>query len=139
MSTRSNIKIKSGQTNIWLYRHCDGYLAEAGYNLASVLSHCTGFKSFLQKLLNQKYEATTCRNERHIYEFTTEEHGDIEYLYSFDFDRAEPKKVHVIVERVSWDDRTTLIDEEFSITPQNVEKHLEKIIDERMKLIKRAA
>ena len=52
MSTRCNILIKSGSTNIWLYRHCDGYLSETGYNLASTLSHCNGFKNFLDNLLN---------------------------------------------------------------------------------------
>ena len=57
MSTRCNILIKSGSTNIWLYRHCDGYLSETGYNLASTLSHCNGFKNFLDNLLNQKYES----------------------------------------------------------------------------------
>ena len=33
MSTRSNIIIKNGKTNILLYRHCDGYLTGAGQDL----------------------------------------------------------------------------------------------------------
>tara|TARA_R100000234_G_C4885718_1_gene129292 strand:+ start:103 stop:525 length:423 start_codon:yes stop_codon:yes gene_type:complete len=140
MSTRCNILIKSGSTNIWLYRHCDGYLAETGYNLASTLSHCNGFKNFLDNLLNQKYEATMYRKAQPIYEFTTEEHGDIEYLYSFEFDRSMPKNVKVIVEScASWEDRKQLINTEFSITPQNVEKHLKEIINAKMKSIKRVA
>ena len=139
MSTRSNILIKSGSTNIWLYRHCDGYLAETGYNLASTLAHCNGFKSFLDNLLNQKYEATMYRSQQPIYEFTTEEHGDIEYLYSFEFDRSMPKNVRVIVEScASWEDRKILIDTEFSITPQNVEKHLKLIIKEHTKALNRS-
>tara|TARA_R100000988_G_C3928342_1_gene130167 strand:- start:232 stop:663 length:432 start_codon:yes stop_codon:yes gene_type:complete len=139
MSTRSNILIKSGSTNIWLYRHCDGYLSETGYNLASTLTHCNGFKSFLDNLLNQKYEATMYRSQQPIYEFTTEEHGDIEYLYSFEFDRSMPKNVRVIVEScASWEDRKTLIDTEFSITPQNVEKHLKLIIKEHTKALNRS-
>jgi hypothetical protein len=139
MSTRCNILIKSGSTNIWLYRHCDGYLAETGYNLASTLSHCNGFKNFLDNLLNQKYEATMYRKAQPIYEFTTEEHGDIEYLYSFEFDRSMPKNVKVIVEScASWEDRKELINTEFSITPQNVEKHLNLIIKEHKKQLDRA-
>jgi hypothetical protein len=139
MSTRSNILIKSGSTNIWLYRHCDGYLSETGYNLASTLAHCNGFKSFLDNLLNQKYEATMYRSQQPIYEFTTEEHGDIEYLYSFEFDRSMPKNVRVIVEScASWEDRKILIDTEFSITPQNVEKHLKLIIKEHTKALNRS-
>ena len=129
MSTRSNIKIKSGDTNIWLYRHCDGYLSETGYNLASTLAHCKGFKSFLDNLLNQRYEATLYRPAQPIYEFTTEEHGDIEYLYSFEFDRCVPKNVKVIIEScASWEDRKVLVDTQFDITPQNVEKHLKVVM-----------
>jgi hypothetical protein len=139
MSTRCNIKIKSGDTNIWLYRHCDGYLSETGYNLASTLAHCNGFKSFLDNLLNQKYEATMYRESKSIYEFTTEQHGDIEYLYSFEFDRSVPKNVKVIVEScASWEDKKTLIETEFSITPQNVEKHLKVIIDAHQKQINKS-
>ncbi len=139
MSTRCNIKIKSGSTNIWLYRHCDGYLAETGYNLASTLAHCKGFKSFLDNLLNQKYEATLYRPAQPVYEFTTEEHGDIEYLYSFEFDRSMPKNVKVIIEScANWDDRKVLINTEFSITPQNVEKNLNLIISEHTKALNKS-
>ena len=139
MSTRCNIKIKSGSTNIWLYRHCDGYLAETGYNLASTLAHCKGFKSFLDNLLNQKYEATLYRPAQPVYEFTTEEHGDIEYLYSFEFDRSMPKNVKVFVEScANWDDRKVLINTEFSITPQNVEKNLNLIISEHTKALNKS-
>jgi len=112
----------------------DGYLSETGYNLASTLAHCKGFKTFLDNLLNQKYEATMYRQAKPIYEFTTEEHGDIEYLYSFEFDRSMPKNVKVIIEScASWDDRKVLINTEFSITPQNVEKNLNLIISEHTK------
>ena len=139
MSTRCNIKIKSGSTNIWLYRHCDGYLAETGYNLASTLAHCKGFKSFLDNLLNQRYEATLYRPAQPVYEFTTEEHGDIEYLYSFEFDRSTPKNVKVIVEScASWEDRKILINAQFSITPQNVEKNLNLIISEHTKALNKS-
>jgi hypothetical protein len=139
MSTRCNIKIKSGSTNIWLYRHCDGYLAETGYNLASTLAHCKGFKSFLDNLLNQRYEATLYRPAQPVYEFTTEEHGDIEYLYSFEFDRSMPKNVKVIVEScASWEDRKILINTQFSITPQNVEKNLNLIISEHTKALNKS-
>ena len=92
----------------------------------------------LNNLLNQRYEATMYRPAQPIYEFTTEEHGDIEYLYSFEFDRSMPKNVKVIVEScASWEDRKQLINTEFSITPQNVEKHLKLIIDEHKKQLDR--
>ena len=139
MSTRCNIKIKSGDTNIWLYRHCDGYLSEAGYNLSSTLAHCNGFKSFLDSLLNQKYEASMYRKAQSVYEFTTEEHGDIEYLYSFEFDRSMPKNVKVTIEScASWDDRKILVDTEFSITPENVEKHLSVVVKAHAKQLNKS-
>ena len=50
-----------------------------------------------------------------------------------------PKNVKVIVESVaSWEDRKTLINTEFSITPQNVEKHLKLIIKEHTKALNRS-
>ena len=77
------------------------------------------------------------RPQQPIYEFTTEEHGDIEYLYSFEFDRSMPKNVKVIVETcASWEDRKQIINTEFSITPQNVEKHLQPIIKAHTKALK---
>mgnify|MGYP000383067370 FL=1 len=39
MSTRSNIIIKNGRTEILLYRHCDGYLTGAGQDLHDDLSN----------------------------------------------------------------------------------------------------
>jgi hypothetical protein len=35
MSTRSNIIIKNGRTEILLYRHCDGYLTGTGQDLVN--------------------------------------------------------------------------------------------------------
>ena len=52
MSTRSNILIKSGDTNIWIYRHMDGYLSETGYNLVSTLAHSKNYQDFMSKLLS---------------------------------------------------------------------------------------
>ena len=95
--------------------------------------------NFLDNLLNQKYEATLYRPAQPVYEFTTEEHGDIEYLYSFEFDRSMPKNVKVIVEScANWDDRKVLINTEFSITPQNVEKNLNLIISEHTKALNKS-
>ena len=136
MSTRSNVVIKSGETKIYLYRHSDGYLAEAGYNLACSLMHSNGFKSFLNSLLSQKYEADTIREARAVYEFTTEQHGDIEYLYQFEFDVNIPGNVKVVVESVaSWDIKKTLINTKFALSHQNIREHLKPIFDEHNKVL----
>ena len=81
MSTRTNILITKGDTKIWLYRHCDGYPRVTGYNLASCLAECGKMNGFLTLLLDQKDESTMYRPATPIYEFTTQMHGDIEYLY----------------------------------------------------------
>ena len=85
MSTRCNINIKIYSANIWLYRHSDGYLSETGYNLVCNLIHSKDAHTFLQSLLNEKYEASELRPAEKKYELTSSQHGDIEYLYTFDF------------------------------------------------------
>ena len=90
MSTRSNIIIKNGKTNILLYRHCDGYLTGAGQDLLDDLSNSDfeekpyfdniaenfDISKFLKKLLN-------CENGS--YRIDHQLGGDIEYLYTFEF------------------------------------------------------
>ena len=90
MSTRSNIIIKNGKTNILLYRHCDGYLTGAGQDLLDDLSNSDfeekpyfdniaeyfNIAKFTEKLLNQDGN----------YRIDDQLGGDIEYLYTFDFE-----------------------------------------------------
>lgn len=91
MSTRSNIIIKNGKTNILLYRHCDGYLEGAGQDLHDDLSNSDfeqepyfdniaenfDISKFLKKLLN-------CENGS--YRIDDQLGGDIEFLYTFQFE-----------------------------------------------------
>ena len=89
MSTRSNIIIKNGKTNILLYRHCDGYLRGAGQDLlddlrSSYFVYNDGYEDkinfdiakFTKKLLNQDGD----------YRIDDQLGGDIEYLYTLDFE-----------------------------------------------------
>ena len=88
MSTRSNIIIKNGKTNILLYRHCDGYLTGTGQDLHDDLKSCYflfhdgedkrnfDIAKFTEKLLNQDGN----------YRIDDQLGGDIEYLYTFDFE-----------------------------------------------------
>ncbi len=81
MATRSNIKIVTGETELWIYRHWDGYPEVTGVDVATKLEESKTMTQFVSSLLNDK-------NERgdHQYEVTTEMHGDIEYLYTIDVD-----------------------------------------------------
>ena len=138
MSTRSNILIKSGDTNIWIYRHMDGYLSETGYNLAVTLARSKSYTDFMNQLLSYKYNPSIYRKAEPVYEITTEQHGDIEYLYMFEFDRSMSHFVKVQVFSIGWGENKNncLIDTEFSISSENVQKHLKLILDERDKVEK---
>ena len=90
MSTRSNIIIKNGRTEILLYRHCDGYLTGTGQDLLDDLSNSDFEKEpyydnvaeyfniakFTEKLLSQNSS----------YRIDNQLGGDIEYLYTFEFE-----------------------------------------------------
>ena len=74
MATRSNIIINYGETQIFFYRHWDGYLAETGKNLIEMLVDCKKPSKFIESVLGDKK-----------YEVTNGIHGDIEYLYEINF------------------------------------------------------
>ena len=83
MSTRSNIIIKNGRTEILLYRHSDGYLIGTGQDLHDDLSNSDfdnvngyfNLAKFTKKLLDQDTD----------YRIDNQFGGDIEYLYTFEF------------------------------------------------------
>ena len=81
MGTRCNIKIETGNTKLWVYRHWDGYPAETGVDLARKLVNVKSSKEFINKLLNDD-----------AYEVTTGQHGDIEYLYNISFSKDYEKR-----------------------------------------------
>ena len=143
MSTRSNILITNNDTRIWLYRHYDGYLKEAGYNIASCLAQSLDLHKFMEQLLSQKHEPTMYREARPIYEFTSGMHGDIEYLYKINFfgTRREGSVRFIVQERQDYDDvelETSwkiLLDETIKpITAQEVLKKLTLISEARLKV-----
>ena len=84
MSTRSNIIIKNGRTEILLYRNCDGYLIGTGQDLHDDLSNSDfdnvngyfNLAKFTKKLLDQDTD----------YRIDNQFGGDIEYLYTFEFE-----------------------------------------------------
>tara|TARA_R110002124_G_scaffold46322_1_gene139190 strand:- start:2039 stop:2587 length:549 start_codon:yes stop_codon:yes gene_type:complete len=75
MSTRANIKLINGDSIIWIYRHSDGYPSETGHDLAEKLKKsCYDFHELTAGILKDD-----------AYRITTEQHGDIEYLYTIEF------------------------------------------------------
>ena len=76
MSTRANIKLINGDSIIWVYRHSDGYPSETGHDLAEKLrKSCYDFNELTAGILKDD-----------AYRITTEQHGDIEYLYTIEFE-----------------------------------------------------
>ena len=67
MATRSIIKVSYGQTNITLYRHWDGYLAENGYDLACILKHNNTAESFIKQLIMEKRGLSELENNTPLY------------------------------------------------------------------------
>jgi hypothetical protein len=85
MATRCNVKIvdSKGQTQ-WLYRHWDGYPQETGNNLMQIIGTVgptASPKTLTEAILGEKYK----EDGRPIYETTTGQHGDIEWLYTIEF------------------------------------------------------
>ncbi len=81
MATRSNIKIVTGETTLWIYRHWDGYPEVTGVDVATKLEESKTMTDFVSSLLNDKDGSGN-----HLYEVTTEMHGDIEYRYTVEAD-----------------------------------------------------
>jgi len=109
MATRCNVKLTdySGNT-LWIYRHWDGYPAATGCHLSQVLKHkmgySKGFSAFANALLEERYEQASCEPKpRPVYEITEMEHGDIEWLYVFNFKgRGKDATIEVEVHERSW-------------------------------------
>jgi|TARA_A100000172_G_scaffold8180_2_gene4528 hypothetical protein len=140
MSTRANINIQFGESCIWLYSHYDGYLAFRGYDLISNLTHSKNAKEFLNRLLNQKEEPSLYRDGRHTYELTSEEHGDIEYLYTFIFTNyPDGSDVNLIVHQLepfNRKERRLLLDTTImGITPNEINEKCNLIVKEHSKML----
>ena len=83
MSTRSNIIIKNGKTNILLYRHCDGYLTGTGQDLHDDLksSYFVSYSGVDLKNYNIAKFTEKLLREDSSYRIDNQLGGDIEYLY----------------------------------------------------------
>lgn len=92
MSTRTNIIVKVGNGKpVYIYRHSDGYPASTGVDLVEKIRACQlDPAAFLQAIFAEKYDATSYRKERPVYELTDSVHGDIEWLYLVQFNGSEP-------------------------------------------------
>jgi len=101
MATRSIIKVSYGQTNITLYRHWDGYLAEGGYDLACILKHKTNAESFIKQLITQKRGLSSHEIDTPLYEIVNSDNvgEEFKYIFNFSFDGHLDLKVE---KREGW-------------------------------------
>lgn len=88
MSTRANIVVYLGDSRVYLYRHCDGYLAECGADLLTHLRLSDGDGAeFLRAVCSQMYEKQSYQPAaKPVFEFTNGLHGDIEHAYFIRFE-----------------------------------------------------
>jgi hypothetical protein len=93
VSTRTNILIRDNEHEVWLYRHMDGDLAEAGADVlmigAAVLrlpgvGYPEGPHDVANRFFRKLYDADKHHPTRPIYELTSGLHGDIEEFYVLD-------------------------------------------------------
>jgi len=98
MSTRCNVKIKMGKTVVWFYRHHDGYPSETGADLYGKIADSKNFTDMIQNLLNDA-----------CYEITDQQHGDIEWMYEFDWE-TETRIKHIQCANVEADLYTAIAD-----------------------------
>lgn len=100
MSTRCNVLIKDGYSEIWIYRHSDGYPSGVHPTLSEFIQHIIngtirdnpgqsagwlillGAKEYNISVPAKGMSGWKCG----AYEPTTGEHGDIEYLYTVDLE-----------------------------------------------------
>ena len=142
MSTRANININYGETCVWIYSHYDGYLSHRGYDLISNLRHSKNAKDFITRLLNQKDGCDLYRDGRNTYELTSQEHGDIEYLYTFNFtDYPDGSDVNLIIHNIEYGEtkknRVLLLDTLImGLTPNEIHEKCKLIVEAHSKALR---
>src|SRR5262245_1929164 len=94
MATRCNVVLTDSVagSKVFLYRHWDGYLAEAGGDIAEKLkaslaktAYSRGFREMLTTMVCEKRGGEGRDKDRPQYEVTDDVHGDIEHLYEVSF------------------------------------------------------
>ena len=107
MGTRCNVKVTDGRDTLWYYRHGDGYpscvlpslepLMDA-LRAGHVRANVGQFSGWLVVIGNKEYNRTRSlprgTNSSNAckcgaYEPTTNQHGDIDYLYHIDLELKE--------------------------------------------------
>lgn len=134
MSTRTNILIENKKTKLWLYRHYDGYLSATGHDLMINLIHNKDVTSFVTSLLATNYDACELHSKKAVYEVTSEQHCDIDFLYRFIFDDRKGK-VKIIIDQVSAYDselnKNLITTDFFSVSRDEVKKNCNLIFEAR--------
>jgi hypothetical protein len=90
MATRSCVRLSFKRFSLMLYRHWDGYPAEAGAAIVEALKGCnpSDGEYALADVANALLLNTKTSEGKPLYEITGNWHGDLEYAYSVTLDRA---------------------------------------------------
>jgi hypothetical protein len=109
MATRSNLHIIDAAGNaLWIYRHWDGYPACNGACIAKHIKRLSkgyarqsgSFAPLINALLAERFDDHA--GPRPVYEVTSGEHGDIEWLYEI---QCKGSRVTITVTEIDHDDK----------------------------------
>ena len=110
MSTRCNVKLKMGKTVVWFYRHYDGYPSETGADLYTKIADAKNFTDMIQSLLSDAF-----------YELTDQQHGDIEWMYEFDWEtETRIKQIQCANIELEWKLNKFSMNEDVYIKNENI-------------------
>jgi hypothetical protein len=81
MATRANIILRYGASEVYLYRHWDGYPSETGADILKKATEAGSLNGLLEALLSERDGGDR------VYELTSGMHGDIEWGYAVEVAR----------------------------------------------------
>ena len=81
MSTRGNVIIKHGATEVVFYRHHDNYISEGGYELATLIKHNVNAPALIKDMMTRQRGIYISDMDRPLYRLSSALAGDSEYSY----------------------------------------------------------
>ena len=81
MSTRGNVIIKYGATEVVFYRHHDNYISEGGYELATLIKHNVNAPALIKDMMTRQRGIYIGDMDRPLYRLSSALAGDSEYSY----------------------------------------------------------
>ena len=85
MSTRGNVIVKYGTTEVVFYRHHDNYISEGGYELATLIKHNVNAPALIKDMMTRQRGIYISDMDRPLYRLSSSLAGDSEYTYTLTY------------------------------------------------------